>query len=184
MFKDKLMLHQYVLFGVMGFLVLLGLVTGNFVFGVNLLWWLLGGVLGFLFVFSDRLVNSFLTNPSESMGLRLKELFGQRKFGEGMMMLLSERHEQKELVMRSFLFLLVWVILAFFTITSVNSQFARGFMLGIGTHLVFDFVYDYFWNKERFNNWFWQIKRTLDEKEKMWIVVGLVVIYIFLVVRF
>lgn len=184
MFKDKMVLHQFVLFGVIGFLLLIGLFTGNFVFGIELLWWLLGAVIGFLFVFTDRLVNSFLTNPNESLALRLKELFGQRKFKEGLLMLLNERHEQRELVMRSFLFLVVWVVMSLFTITSVGSQFARGFMLGIGTHLVFDFVYDYYWNRERFNNWFWQIKRELSEDEKRWTVVGISVLYVFLGLRF
>lgn len=184
MFKDKLLLHQYILFGVILVLILIGLLTGNFVFGVDLLWWMLGAVFGFMFVFSDRLINSLLSNPSESLSLRMKDLFGQKKFTEGILLLLEERHEQKELVMRSFLFFVVWVILAFFTITSVNSQFARGLMLGIGTHLMFDFSYDYFWDKDRFNSWFWQIKRTLDENEKKWIVIVLSAIYLFLVVRF
>ena len=74
--------------------------------------------------------------------------------------------------------------MSFFTITSVNSQFARGLMLGIGTHLVFDFVYDYFWNKERFDNWFWQIKRTFSDDEKKWTVIGFSIIYLFLIIRF
>jgi hypothetical protein len=184
MFKDKLVLHQLVLFGVMGCLVLVGLITGSFVFGINLLWWMLGSVIGFLFVFLDRFVNSFVTNSNGALGLRLKELVGQNKFKEGLLILLNERHEQKELVMRSFLFLLVWVVMSFFTITSVNSQFARGLMLGIGTHLVFDFVYDYFWNKERFDNWFWQIKRTFSDDEKKWTVIGFSIIYLFLIIRF
>lgn len=123
-------------------------------------------------------------NPGEALGIRLRELFGEKKFTEGLIMLLNERHEQKELVMRSFLFLLVWIVLALLTVTSVNSQFARGFMLGIGTHLIFDFVYDYFWNKERFNTWFWQIKRVVGEDEKKWMVIGLSVIYIVLILRF
>lgn len=184
MFKDKLVLHQFVLFGVILFLVLIGLVSGNFAFGIDLLWWMLGSVIGFLFVFTDRFVNSFLTNPGESLALRLKDLFGQKRFKEGLLMLLNERHEQKELVMRSFLFLIVWIVMSVFTITSVSSQFARGLMLGIGTHLVFDFVYDYFWNKERFNFWFWQIKRELGEEEKKWVVLVVSIIYLFLTLRF
>ena len=183
MFNDKLALHQYVLFGIIGLLILLGLATGNFVFGINLLWWMLGAMMGFLFVFSDQLINSLLMNPSETLRLRSKELFDRKKINEELLVLLNERHEQKELVMRSFLFLLTWVILAFFTITSVNSQFARGLILGIGTHLVFDFIYDYFRNRERFDNWFWQIKRTISEKEKTGAVIVLTIIYLFLIVR-
>lgn len=184
MFNDKLMLHQYVLFGVVGFLIILGLVTGNFVFGINLLWWMLGAVIGFMLVFLDRLINSLFANSDEALIPQIKEKIGKKEIREGLLMLLNEKHEQKELVMRSFLFMLVWIIMALFTITSVNSQFARGLMLGIGTHLIFDFVFDYFWDKERFDTWFWQIKRVFSKDEKKWIVFAFGAIYVLLISKF
>lgn len=54
--RNKLWLHQIVLFAVLGVLVLASVVTGKFVFNVDLLWWLLGAVIGFIFVFGDRVV--------------------------------------------------------------------------------------------------------------------------------
>ncbi len=59
-------------------------------------------------------------------------------------------------------------------------MFARGFMLGIGTHLLFDFIYDYFKDKERLDLWFWQIKRTLEPSEKFWFMISVSVVYVFL----
>lgn len=182
--RDKLALHQYVLFGVLIFLLLFKLITGNFILSTDLLWWLLGAMLGFIFVFTDRFIYSFLMKPDEAMAMRLKDLFGEKKFTEGMMMLLSERHEQKELMMRSFLFLVVWVILALLTVTSISNPFGRGFMLGIGTHLVFDLVYDYYLNQIRFNLWFWQIKREVSVQEKRWFVMLMVIIFCLLVISF
>ncbi len=184
MIKNKVAIHEFVLFGVFVFLILVKIVTGNFVFGLDLLWWLLGGVIGFLFVFSDRFVYSFLMKPDEALGTRLKDLFGRNKFVEGMITLLNERHEQKELVMRSFLFLVVWLVLALLTVTSVSSAFARGFMLGIGIHLVFDLIYDYFWNHARFDLWFWQIKREVSSEEKRWFVILVPVIFGLLALNF
>jgi hypothetical protein len=99
---------------------------------------------------------------------------------EGIKLLLTERYEQKELVMRSAMFLVVWVVLAFFTATSVTNFFARGFVLGIGTHLVFDLIYDYKTDKERLDLWFWQIKRTLEPEEKRWFVLIMGGIYLLL----
>jgi hypothetical protein len=93
--KDKVVVHQYVLFGVLALLILFKIVMGNFLFGLELLWWLLGGMIGFLFVFTDRFIYSFLMKPDEAMGTRLKDLFGQGKFAEGVIILLNERHEQK-----------------------------------------------------------------------------------------
>jgi ABC-type multidrug transport system fused ATPase/permease subunit len=184
MFRDKVALHQYVLFGVMVFLVLLKVLTGNFIFGLELLWWFLGAIIGFLFVFSDRFVYSFLMKPEETLGKRLKDLFAEKKFTEGLIILLNEKPEQKELVMRSFLFLIVWLIMALLTVTSVSSVFARGFMLGIGIHLVFDLIYDYFWNHSRFDLWFWQIKREVSTEEKRWFVILVSIIFGLLAINF
>jgi len=180
MFKGKLWLHQMVLFGVLGVLVLWSVINKSFAFNLGLLWWLLGIMVGFLFVFLDRLVYSLFSNPNETLGLRIKELFGRKKFVEGIRPLLAERYDQKELVMRSAMFLVVWIVLAFFTATSVASFVARGFVLGIGTHLIFDLVYDFFYEKERLDLWFWQIKRTLEPEEKFWFVAVASVMYIFL----
>ncbi len=182
--KDKVVLHQYILFGVLILLILFKVITGNFVFGLELLWWLLGSVIGFMFVFTDRFVNSFLMKPDETLGLRLRDLFGQKKFSEGLLTLLNERHEQKELVMRSFLFVVVYLVLALLAVTSVSSSFGRGFILGIGIHLVFDLVFDYFWNKDRFNLWFWQIKRELSYDEKRWFVMLVSIVFGMLVFNF
>jgi len=180
MFKGKLWLHQMVLFVVLGVLVLTSVISGSFVFNLSLLWWLLGAIVGFLFVFLDRFFYSILSNPKDTLSIRIRELFGQKNFVGGVTQLLAEQYDQKELIMRSFLFFIVWVVLAFFTMTSVVNFFARGLMLGIGTHLMFDLVYDFIWDKERLDLWFWQIKRTLEPEEKFWFVIFAGVIFLFL----
>ncbi|KKS91931.1 MAG: hypothetical protein UV68_C0056G0005 [Candidatus Collierbacteria bacterium GW2011_GWC2_43_12] len=182
--RDKISLHQFVLFGALLILVLWKIISGNFSFNLNLLWWLLGSIVGFLFVFTDRFVYSFLMKPNEALGMRLKELFQGRKFSEALILLLNERHEQKELIMRSFLFVMVWLVLAFLTVTSIASPFGRGFMLGMGVHLSFDLIYDYFWNKERFELWFWQIKRVVSSEEKRWFVIVVSLVFVFLAFSF
>ena len=180
MLKGKLWLHQMFLFGVLGVLILWSVLNSTFVFNISLLWWLLGAMIGFLFVFLDRFIYSVVSKPNETLSLRMKELFGQTKFVEGVRLLLIERFDQKELVMRSAMFMVVWIVLAFFTTTSVMNFFARGFMLGIGTHLVFDLAYDFVKDKERLDLWFWHIKRTLEPEEKRIFVVVVGVIYILL----
>jgi len=171
MVKNKLVLHQIVLFGFLGILVLWSVIRGSFVFNLDLLWWLLGAVLGFLFVFGDRVVYLLVSNPNEALSIKIKDLLKQNKIGEGTELLLKERYDQKELVMRSFLFLIVWIAMAFFAMTSVVNAFARGLILGIGMHIEFDLIYDYLFDKERLDLWFWQIKRTLEPEEKFWFVV-------------
>jgi len=180
MFKGKLWLHQMVLFGVLGVLVLWSVINKSFVFNISLLWWLLGAMIGFLFVFLDRIVYGFFSESNGTLSLWIKELFNQKNIPERARLLLAERYDQKELVMRSAMFVVVWVVLAFFTATSVANFFARGFVLGIGTHLMFDLIYDFSKDKERLDQWFWQIKRTLELEEKFWFVAIAGVVYILL----
>lgn len=137
-------------------------------------------MIGFLFVFLDRVVYSVFSNPNGTFGLRIKELLNQKNIPERIRLLLAERYDQKELAMRSAMFVVVWIVLAFFTATSVTNFFARGFVLGIGTHLIFDLIYDFIKDKERLDLWFWQIKRTLEPEEKFWFVVIAGVVYILL----
>lgn len=134
------MWRQAVLFFVLGLLTVMRLLTGSVTLNVPLLWWWLGGVIGFLFVFADRFVYAF-------MG---------------------------KLMMRSVLFLVVWAVLTILTLTSIANTFSRGFMLGLGTHLVFDLGWDYFTDKRNVDDWFWQVKNvSLREKNIfVWLVFG------------
>jgi len=161
----KLFWHQVVLFGVLALLTLGRYLTGAVGFNMSLLWWWLGGIVGFLFVFADRLVYAFMSHPEEALSLRLKELFGKGKIINGLALALAEREKQDKLIMRSALFLVVWAILTVLTLTSIANTFSRGFMLGLGTHLVFALGWDYFFARKDINLWFWQIRNvTLIEK--------------------
>lgn len=161
----KLFWHQVVLFGVLALLTLRRYLTGAVGFNILLLWWWLGGIVGFLFVFADRLVDAFMSHPEETLSLRLAELFGKGKIVNGLAGALAEREKQDKLMMRSVLFVVVWAILTILTMTSVANTFSRGFMLGLGTHLVFDLGWDYFFARKDINLWFWQI-RNVTEIEK------------------
>jgi len=183
MFRNKLWLHQVVLFGMLAIIIMVSVLDGSFIFNVNLLWWMLGVLIGFLFVFFDRFIYYAILKPDETLSLKIKELFGQRKVIGGFRLLLMERYDQKELAMRSALFVVVWIVLAFFTATSVLDYLPRGFVLGIGIHIFFDLIYDYLMDKERLDLWFWQIKRTLEPEEKKWFVILSSMIFLVLAFR-
>lgn len=178
--ERKLIAHQLVLFGV--FLLLTGwrLLVGRWSWGIGVYKWWLGGVVGFLFVFLDRLVWAFWQRPDETLSIKLRELFGGGKLWEGLMVTLQERREQKKMMIRSVLFLAIWVVLAILTMTSVSESFGRGFMLGIGVHLGFDLVSDYLGKGREIEWWFWQIDKEWKEKEIGWVVWGFVAVLVFL----
>ncbi|MFZ2201776.1 MAG: hypothetical protein WAV56_00070 [Microgenomates group bacterium] len=161
----KLIWHQVVLFSVLTLLTLMRYLTGTVGFDISLLWWWLGGMIGFLFVFADRLVYALMSHPEETLSLKLKELFGKGKIVTGLAFALTEREKQDKLMMRSVLFLVVWAILTVLTLTSIANSFSRGFMLGLSTHLVFDLGWDYFTGKGNVDVWFWQVRNvTVSEK--------------------
>lgn len=167
---SKLVWHQVILFCVLGLLTLMRFLTGAVGLNVSLSWWWIGGIVGFLFIFTDRLVYAFMSHPEEALSIKLKELFAKGKIINGLALALTEREKQGKLVMRSVLFVVVWVVLTLLTLTSIANTFSRGFMLGLGTHLIFDMGWDY-WTAGRrdIGLWFWQI-RNVTRAEINWFV--------------
>ena len=171
----KIIWHEIVLVSVL--LILSGwrLWQGRWVIEVDVLKWWLGAILGFLFVFLDRLAAMAVAEPEKVLEIKLKEVGGKGKMKKGLVSLLTDRGKEDKLIMRTALFLVVWVVLALLSATSVASFGARGFVLGIGTHLVFDLIWDYFKDKERLSRWFWQSKGNFSEKEMevfFWLIVA------------
>lgn len=181
---NKVLLHQYVLFGIFGLLLVRTILVSGFYLGLGLLWWLLGGILGFLFVFIDSFVFDLLSHPNTVWSDKIKSFFDKRSIVKNLELLLEENQEQRMQIMRSVLFLFAWFVLGLLTMTSIANDFSRGFILGIGTHLVFDFVYDYFFDPRRYEKWFWQIKRELSHEEKRNVLIAVCFVYFVLAMRF
>ncbi len=181
--SKKVVWHQVVLFSLMLLLTGWRLLSGSWVMGIGVLWWWLGGVLGFVFVFFDWLIQLAVMEPSKVFDVKIKQVLKKENIKTGLVSILEEREKKSRLVMKSALFLLVWLVMGFFTLSSIANAFGRGFMLGLGTHLVFDLVWDYFKNRDKLNNWFWMIKRELDWEEKRWFVLIVVALYLLIVKR-
>ena len=154
--QGKLLMHQFVLFGVLLSMSGLRWLAGR-LFSIDsyILWWWFGAIFGFLFVFLDRLYYGLWQNPDEVLSIKMKDLFGKGNLLKGLVAVLEERGDQQKLVMRSVLFLVAWVVLGFFALSSVDAPFGRGFMLGLGLHLAFDLLVDYFGRGREVGLWFW-----------------------------
>lgn len=177
---NKLVWHQLVLFSVLSVLTAVRFLMGRTFINTDLLWWWLGGVVGFLFVFSDRLVYALASNPEEVLSVRIKELFGKGKLVQGLALAFSEREKQKHLIMRSALFVVIWAVLAIFTATSVGTGFARGLVLGLGTHLIFDLGWDYCRGSREVESWFWQVK-NVNRVEAVWFSGAAIIFYLLII---
>jgi RsiW-degrading membrane proteinase PrsW (M82 family) len=91
--------------------------------------------------------------------------------GEGLRTLILERGQQENLMMRSVLFVVIWLVLAFWTMVGVTAPLPRGFMLGMGMHFIFDLLWDYRLKRGDLSFWFWQIKREVSLEEQRWFVI-------------
>lgn len=135
-------------------LSLVRVLTGGWSIGIDLLWWWLGGIIGYGLALSEDYI--YVYKEGKRGSLR---------------------------VIKSILFLLVWVFLGFWTVTSVPSMFGRGIVFGIGAFLSLEFFYDFFYRKENLHLWFYQIKRKLDEKEIRIVSYALLVLYALLLLN-
>ena len=176
--QGKLLLHQVVLFGVLLILTGARLLMGRWEIDLYMLWWWLGALLGFSFIFLDRLYYAFWQHPEETLSIKMKDLIARGELVKGLVSVLEERADQTKLAMRSVLFLGAWVVLGIFALTSVGAPFGRGFMLGMGLHLVFDLLADYFDRGRDVRLWFWQIRRELSEPEVRTVVWGFVILFV------
>ena len=122
-------------------------------------------MIGFLFVFSDRIFYALVSESEDTMGLKVREMWQNGKLVEGLKTLLLERDEPKKLTMRSVLFVVIWLILGLWAVVGALNPFARGLVLGIGVHLLFDLAWDYFNKGRGILHWFWQIRRPMTVNE-------------------
>ncbi|NMC36550.1 hypothetical protein GYA49_05905 [Candidatus Beckwithbacteria bacterium] len=128
--------------------------------------WICGGGLGYMVLYADRLVDLYFANPDTELAYYVKAYFAKKQFKKGWQLLMYNKRLQKHLTFRSALFQVVWVLLAFFTISSTSSLFGKGFVLGLGLHLLLDEWQDFVSNKDYLRTWlFWQINKTISDQE-------------------
>ena len=71
--NKKVIWHQVVLFSLMLLLTGWRLITGDWVVGVGVLWWWLGGVIGFVFVFFDWLIQLAVMEPEKVFDIKMSK---------------------------------------------------------------------------------------------------------------
>jgi hypothetical protein len=87
-------------------------------------------------------------------------------------LLKDRKDEQRQLAVKSVLFIAVWIPLALFVATSSDSILAKGFSMGVGLHLLIDIWLDW-GDKNKLKAWlFWPIKRELTDQELIVVVSG------------
>jgi hypothetical protein len=171
--KEEIRRHAMVL-GV--YLVVITLLRWSWNIELAVMW--LAGVVGYGLVAVDRLVYVYWLHPEEQLSQQVRSLVAEKRYREMVELIYQRRKEQTKLSFRSLLFLVVWVPLAFFALTSTGSLFASGLVMGIGLHLV-----QGMWREQRSNpvglnrKLFWQVKREVSGKEQELVVYGFSLVF-------
>ncbi len=139
-----------------------------------------GLLCGFLIFVLDRFLHVFFIQPQTEFSQKIRFHWKNRQFTKMMHDLWADRDQQQELITRSSVFLISYVALAIYVITSTGSVLGIGLILGIGLHFCLDF-WRYRRDEERFHKHFlWQLKRKLTDKEMTYLVISFTLFFLLL----
>ena len=145
-------------------------------------WWVVGVVVGVMILFLDRLVYVY-SYPNEQLSRTMMYHYAQKDYVNMLAVIDLRRNEQNKLTFRSALFMVVWVLLAFFALTSTAGLFGKGVVMGLMLHILIDAWSLQKIDSQRLNErLFWQIGRTVRMEEQlvlMYAVSALFVIFSF-----
>lgn len=112
----------------------------------------LGGIIGTLLPDADHFIYVFLLNPQDLTSQRVSFLLRKKEVFRIATLLYETRRERKNLVLHTFLFQIVFLILTFLILTSSSSLLAHGIVLAFSLHLAVDQLADFLDTRE-LNNW-------------------------------
>lgn len=184
--KREIYKHLLVLGVYFGVVMALHLVKTGFLLNLDLVWLWVGGVVGYVLVLFDRLVYIYILHTHEQLSQQARFMLGKKNFKGALELIHWRRGEQTRLAFRSFLFVVAWIPLAIFALTSTGEMFAGALVMGLGLHLLYDFWRDHQANPKAFNEkFFWQVKRLVNLKEQeafLYIFSGVFVVLTFLII--
>lgn len=146
------------------------------------IWWPLGVFVGVLILFIDRISYTY-AYPGEQLSQQFAWYIKEKKYLTALELLDSRRLEQERLTFRSSLFMVVWVPLSFFALTSTSGLFGKGVVMGLMLHILTDT-----WRLQKMDpqrlhvRLFWLIKRVVTTEERqifIWIMTGVFVVFSF-----
>lgn len=100
-------------------------------------WWVVGVIVGVLILFLDRIAYIY-SYPTEQLSQQFLWYVGQKKYVSALSLLDTRRLEQEKLVFRSALFMVIWIPLSFFALTSTAALFGKGVVMGLMLHDLVD----------------------------------------------
>lgn len=141
----------------------------------------IGLYLGFCLTLIDRLLHALYVEPDDEFSKKVQHALSKNQYFQIFKLIWREGpFEQAGLISRSTIFMLTYMALAVYVVTSSNSVFGIGFVLGIGLHYCLDLIL-YHTNQQFFEEQFlWQIKRKFKSSEIKWLIAGFLFYFVML----
>lgn len=139
-----------------------------------------GWIIGMIVLQFDRFVDIYFTNPDTKLALVVKEYVLKNKWQNAYLIIKKNKHLQTKLTFHSALFQIIWVLLVVFTLSSTNSIFGQGFILGLGFSLLLEEWGDYFKDKDILKKWlFWQINKDISNQDLKYYLIFLTLAFLY-----
>lgn len=135
-------------------------------FSLNYVFFWAGGFLGTLLPDLDHLIYVYYLRPQELTSQRTQYLIAKNEFWRTLSLLAATRNERKQLIFHSAFFQVVFLVLAFFALTSSGSLLGRGLVLAFLLHLLVDQMLDFF-TLDHLDNWFNQFNFSLSREKAL-----------------
>lgn len=149
----------------MAYLVVVAVLKWQWSLGLLSLW--MGGLVGFGLTYLDRLIYVYWLHPEEDLSQLVRDLIHRGRWKLALKEMYQRRKEQAKLTTRSAVFVLAWMPLALFAVTTTGSWFAEGLVMGLGLHVLYDLWRDWQLDPQGLNKkLFWQIKREVSLSEQ------------------
>lgn len=144
----------------------------------SMVFFVVGTFIGFQILFLDRVLHAFYLYPETEFNQLVRSLWVNKNYVGVIKALAQAETLQEKLLTRSTLFLIVYVLMTIFVMTSTGSVLGTGIMLGMGLHYTYDF-WRYSRTPEKFaKQYLWQVKRTISEREVRGFVLVWTVVFI------
>jgi len=162
------------------FLVSLLIFVSLFKNYLNLSFWPLwiGGILGTILPDVDHFIYILFLKPYELNSQRANSMLVKRSVRQTLEFLAETRYERTKIIFHTASFQLVFVLLAFWVLTSSGSIFGRGLVLAFLLHLVVDQAVDLN-QMGNLANWFRNFPVSIGDREKLYWVGNILVLLIF-----
>lgn len=146
----------------------------------SLLFFWLGGLMGFLLLDVDHYVYALVLYPHQLTSLRIQRLLKQKRLRETAELIVDTVEERIKLSFHNALFQLVFYAFCFFVLTSTDNWFGKGLVMAMALHLLKDEVACLLRGQDEFlRRWlFSQFKVRISLKHQRFFVILMLLIFL------